>query len=99
MDWYRLIPGFWSQQKKTFKAWDVALNRALDEGVTHVGPHEAKVGPFTVWISNWPYSFGYNRDDALEQLPFVKTRMRLRRAVEQWQADRYAEQFENSTGC
>jgi len=20
--------------------------------------HEAEVGPFTVWIANWPYAFG-----------------------------------------
>lgn len=94
MDWYRLIPGFWSQNRKTSRSWDVALNKALDLGVTSVDAHEAQVGPFTVWVSNYPYAFGYNRADPLEAVPFVKTRIRLAKACEAWQADRYARQFD-----
>lgn len=93
MDWYRLLPGFWAQNRKTSLSWDKALNRALDLGVTNVGAHEAQVGPFTVWVSNYPYGFGYNREDPLELLPSVKTRIRLAKACEAWQADRYEQQF------
>lgn len=93
MDWYRLLPGFWMQNRKTSRPWDQALNRALDLGVTFVGAHEATVGPFTVWVSNYPYGFGYNRNDPLELLPRCATRIRLAKACEAWQADRYAKQF------
>lgn len=94
MDLLRLLPPFWSQLRPTSPAWDQALNRALDLGVTFVGPHDAQVGPFTVWISNYPYGFGYNRGDALESMPRVRTRIRLRRAILAWQAARYAKQFD-----
>lgn len=93
MDWLRLWPRFWIQNKKTFLPWDRALNRALDTHlITQVGAHTCQVGPFEVWISNYPYAFGYNRADALEQLPRCRTRMRLRRAIMKYQTDTYMEQ-------
>jgi len=93
MDLLRLLPPFWYQGRETSESWDRALNKALDIGITSVGPHEAIVGPFTVWIANYPYAFGFNRADALELLPKVRTRIRLRRAIEQFHDRRYAEQF------
>lgn len=90
MDILRLLPKFWLRGRPTSKAWDEVLNYALDhQGVLNVTRHEAIVGPFAVWISNYPFAFGYNRDDALEMLPRVRTQMRLRRAIEQFQKERY----------
>lgn len=93
IDLLRLLPSFWTQTRKTSSAWDRVLRRALDEGVAHVSAHEVTVGPFTVWVSNYPYAFGYNRADPLEQLPSVWTRIRLRRAIEQWQVEQYERQY------
>lgn len=90
MDLYRLLPRFWIQHGKSFRIGDSALNTALDKfEITNVTAHETVVGPFTVWISNYPYAFGYNRQDALENPPFVKTRIRLRKAIETYQRNRY----------
>jgi len=97
MDFLRFLPQFWIQNRPTSKAWDKALGVALTRyGVTGVTRHEATVGPFTVWTSNYPYSFGYNRADPFEALPSCWTRMRLRRAILRWQADRYEEQMKCS---
>jgi hypothetical protein len=90
MDLGRLRPGFWFQNKPTSAVWDWALNHALDTfGVREVDAHTAAVGPFTVWISNWPYAFGYDRADALELLPKVATRIRLANMVRAFQRQRY----------
>jgi hypothetical protein len=93
-DFIRLLPAFWFQNRKTSFAWDKALNRALDLGVSYVGAHTATVGPFEVWVSNYPYAFGYNTADALESVPRCSTRIRLRKAIEQWQEDEYMRQFQ-----
>ena len=85
MDWYRLLPAYWYQKGRTFGPWDQALSEALSVyGVSEVGAHTCKVGRFTVWISNYPYNFGYRDGDPLELLPSVQTRRKLRRAIEQW---------------
>lgn len=92
IDFYRLLPSFWIQTRKTFDPWDKALNKALDTfEVTEVGPHTARVGPFEVWISNYPYAFGYNRSDALELIPRCRTRIRLRKAIMKAHEGRYEE--------
>ena len=92
MDFYRFLPRFWFQNKPTFRPWDYALNKALDkQGITEVGAHTCRVGPFEVWISNYPYAFGYNRNDALEQLPLCRTRIRLRKAIMRYQRGKYME--------
>lgn len=93
MDWYRLLPWHWFQTRRTGYAWDKALRRALRMGVTAADRHTAVVGPFTVWIGNYPYSFGYNCDDPFESLPTVRTRIRLRKALQAYQAVQYAKQF------
>ena len=91
IDFLRFLPPFWYQQRKTCMAWDRALNRALDMGITAVGRYDAQVGPFEVWTSNYPYAFGYNCTDALEVIPRVWTRLRLRRAIQEFNACRYEE--------
>lgn len=94
IDVLRLLPRFWIQTRPTFIPWDRALNAALDKfGVTAAGAHEATVGPFTVWISNYPYAFGYNRNDGIEQIPTCWTRMKLRRAIQAFQTQQYMREF------
>jgi hypothetical protein len=98
MDLQRLIPGYWTQTRRTFRPWDLALAEALSVyGVSDVSEHDCKVGRYTVWISNYPYAFGYNRGDALELLPTVATRRRLRRAIEQWHDEDYREGIERAS--
>lgn len=93
MDFYRLLPRFWAQNRPTSLAWDEALNRALDLGISCLGSHTANIGPFEVWVANYPYSFGYDTHNSLNELPTVRTRLRLRRACRAWQAAQYAKQF------
>ena len=95
IDLLRLLPSFWYQARPGSAAWDEALNAALDEfGVTEVNRHDCRVGPFEVWLSNYPYAFGYNLTDPLEALPRVLTRLRLRREVRKYQAAEYRRQVE-----
>lgn len=80
MDWQRFTPGFWMQNYPTDEAWDEALNVALDtHGITSVGYATATVGPFKVWVANYPYAFG--RMDGHGCLPKVATRKRLKRMI------------------
>lgn len=91
MDIWRLLPGFWTQTKPLSDAWDAALNRALDvHGITSTDAHSAMVGPFKVWTSNYPYAFGYNCTDSLEQVPRVRTRRRLFKALRAFQEREYS---------
>lgn len=82
MDFYRLLPIYWTQNTKTSDVWDKHLNHLLDTvGVTSVGYFTCKIGDVEVWIENWPYAYGslYGGGSGL---PKVKTRKRLREAVE-----------------
>ena len=95
IDLLRLLPGFWYQARPSSDAWDEALNAALDAfGVTEVDKHDCRVGPFEVWLSNYPYAFGYDCEDPLEAMPRVLTRLRLRREVRKYQAAKYRGQVE-----
>lgn len=81
VDWWKFVPGFWMQNDATNRVWDAALNEALDVfGVSNVDRHTCQVGPFQVWIENWPYAYG-NKHPGDTGLPMVRTRRRLRRMV------------------
>jgi hypothetical protein len=81
-DWWRLAPSFWIQNHRTDPAWDAALNRALDLfGVGDVGSHRVTVGPFKVWIANYPYAYGSLDTVRDGGLPRADTRRRLRRMI------------------
>lgn len=81
-DWYRLLPPFWIQNDRTCRAWDAALNRALDQyGACRVDGYTCKVGPLEVWTANWPYSYGNSYRPKLNVLPMVRTRLRLRKML------------------
>lgn len=83
MDWYRLLPRYWMQKKPTDYEWDEALNKALDLHVVEVlSKYEVQIGPFKVWIENWPYAYGKRYANGSSGLPKVATRKRLRAAIE-----------------
>lgn len=81
-DWQRLLaPKAWIQLGPTDWEWDAALNMALDNhslGKRSFGYQE--VGPFMVWINNYPYGYGNRVSGAsdLTGLPSYKTRKRLK---------------------
>lgn len=85
MDWYRLLPRYWMQNEPTDYEWDEALNKALDLHVVEVlSKYEVQIGPFKVWIENWPYAYGSRRlahGFGIKSLPKVATRKRLKKAV------------------
>lgn len=88
-DWLRLLPLFWVQNDPTNRAWDWTLNQALDKfGVRQVSQCVVQVGPFEVWVENWPYAFGYNTR-CRRGLPLAKTRRRLQKMLKrpsEWDA-------------
>jgi hypothetical protein len=89
IDWGRLELGFWFQNHPTSLVWDAVLNAALDEfGVSDIKSHSVKVGPFTVWVGNYPYEYGKQSGPVeVEVLPTVRTRKRLYNAVLQASMD------------
>jgi len=100
MDWYRLFnPLFWIQNEPTSEEWDRVLNELLDKyGVTSVNQYTARVGNLEIWVCNYPYSFGHTHNSVFrpEQpslynnvLPKVKTRIRLKKMIEQVQKEQF----------
>lgn len=82
-DFYRLLPQYWQQLYPSDKAWDDELNAALDKyGIKKINEYTCQVGPHTIWISNWPYAFGYNYNTLHIRLPLVKTRLRIKNLLE-----------------
>lgn len=93
-DWYRLLPKFWMQNEPTDRLWDAILNKALDEfGYNRRSDCTGTVGPFTVWVSNYPYSTGwaYEGIGPRKALPMCRTRIRLRRLHDGLSPDPVAE--------
>ena|ERR1700749_3735191 len=88
VDWYRLLPAYWYQYCATSPLWDEALNEALDSGISSADYYRCNVGGYSVWIQNWPYDYGgmVGGDDgrSIVGLPTVRTRLRLRAAVEDY---------------
>lgn len=86
MDFNRLLPVYWLQNASTDLRVDAIINAMLDkygiEKVTH--NVYAKVGPITIWVSNWPYAYGtIENPRKVKGLPTVKTRKRIKRLVDQ----------------
>lgn len=84
----RLLPNYWYQNAPTNMKWDATLNAALDRGVDSIGYCVANVGGIDVWIENWPYAYGsyYRGFGSLDRpLPTIKTRLRLKAAIEDFE--------------
>lgn len=91
-DWYRLFrPCFWIQNEPTNWEWDAVLNAKLDENpdieLSRNG-HTVFIGGIEVWVSNYPYAYGYPYRPNVERLPSGKTRARLHKIVSKLQAQR-----------
>lgn len=81
-DWGRLNPRFWLQNYPTSDEWDMILNDLLDKHpVVRDGDYAVKVGPITVWTSNYPYSYGKPWEPSVDVLPRAATRIRLKKAI------------------
>jgi len=83
---YIVNPGFWVSNYPTSDEWDTKLNEMLDNPkFEDGGPYTVKLNGNLVWVSNYPYAYGFlykplgRRTERL--LPSRKTRIRLRKAV------------------
>lgn len=79
---------FWTNEKSGLypysEDWDRALNEALDKyPITDIGTHTCQIGPYTVWVANYPYASGRLYNPNLERLPKRSTRKRLFEALAQ----------------
>ena len=82
MDLYRLLPPYWLQNYPTNMEWDRTLNELLDRGpITELDSHTVKVAGVTIWVSNWPYSYGNPYNPEVKVAPRVATRKRLQNAI------------------
>ena len=86
IDWYRLLPRYWVQTERTNLDWDRALNKALDAALPTIDDKftVTLADGRQVWVENWPYAYGteWGHPTKRRGLPTVKTRKRLRDAVE-----------------
>jgi hypothetical protein len=90
IDWYRFIPKYWFQNYKVSWKWDSTLNDILDNAEEVVfSYHTTTIDGVEIWTENWPYAYGhpYNRGP-VNFLPSVKTRLRLKKFVEDKQVER-----------
>lgn len=79
IDFWRFVPGYMIQNESRDDCWDKILNEALDRfPVEANGGFYCQVGPYEVWVGNWPYAYGTCRGSGL---PTVATRKRLRRLI------------------
>lgn len=82
MDWQRLIPRYWMQNYPSDKEWDKILNHLMDTCEPEFDHMTVRFGPIEVWVSNYPYAFGYPYRHKQEYLPYVRTRKRLKKIVD-----------------
>ena len=92
IDWHRLLPGYWYQDSPTDWEWDKLLNEILDDVKSvKIGLHHtSNLDGVEIWTSNWPYAYGalYGHSSGL---PSVKTRKRLKAAIEEAKKDALAD--------
>lgn len=90
MDWYRLLPRYWIQNKPTDYEWDKVLNKILDNAKNvELNYLAATIDGVTVWNSNYPYAYGstYGTNMPKTGLPKVATRKRLRKFLNEYRAE------------
>lgn len=81
-DWLRLLPQFWLQNYRTDWEWDAVLNTLLDRHDPVWVYKTVRLGNVEVWASNYPYAFGTCYEPKIDRLPSVRTRKRLKAAVD-----------------
>lgn len=78
MFWFREKSGLYPYSEE----WDKALNDALDKWpITDIGDYTCKIGPYKVWLGNFPYAYGRLYSPNLERIPKRSTRQRLFQAI------------------
>lgn len=84
-----LRPSFWFMDKPYCPAHDKSMNNLLDKyEFTDIGRFEARLGMYTIWISNYPYMVGidplyrYSRPSRL-------TILRMKRHIEKAIINKY----------
>lgn len=80
----RLIrPNAWSMNMPLNWDWDEYVNTMLDLGVvTDDDGYTAQCGHTRIWVSNWPYAYGYLYTvDTGRDLPQVRTTYRTARRL------------------
>jgi len=82
-------PQYWTPTlRKVSAEYDKDINEAITAfGINRIGEYTARVGDIEIWISNYPYSYGYvfaptNLEP--EFLPKAITRERIRKLVGSW---------------
>ena len=91
IDWYRLLPQYRHQDSTTDWEWDKLLNEILDDvKFIKLDVYTSKLDGVEIWTSNWPYAYGalYGHSSGL---PSVKTRKRLKAAIEEAKKDALAD--------
>lgn len=85
-----------NDQKPYDECWDIALNAALDNFPIKAGKHTAKIGPFEVWVCNYPYAYGNRCQTGYPEsgLPSLKTRARLYRMIKDASCSSYIDELE-----
>lgn len=80
---------YWVKLKKVSGEWDRVLNEVLDQYESEitsemVEKYTLKIGGQEIWISNYPYSFGYidSISSDKQRLPYALTRKRLKKIVD-----------------
>jgi hypothetical protein len=89
-DYFTILtrPSHWLRNEPTDLVWDEALNRLLDEFPVAKGSEfTVTLGDNTVWVANYPYSYGNYYGNQFggkvgKLLPKRTTVLRLRRAVD-----------------
>ena len=82
-------PAWWVNLFKISHEWDKALNQAMDDGVEvhkmSSSGYTVMLGNQPIWISNFPYAYGYAWGDGQTReeyrVPLHLTRYRLRRYI------------------
>lgn len=75
---------FWYRNYDVSHEWSDYLEAKMDKGepVEVLDEYRCKLGNVGIWISNWPYAFGYKLPSyACKFLPRRKTVIRLRKYI------------------
>ena len=80
---FRLVrPSFWGQHYTTDYVYDELLNQILDKcEIEIVDIYTVKINGIEVWVSNFPYSYGYMYKNPDRGMPRPRTRVRLQHMV------------------
>lgn len=92
-------PLYWASCGETCRHWDKKLNNLMDLNTPFEkeGRYTVKMGGFIVWVENYPYGYGEDREDSsgLKPHPKMSTRRRLKRYIQKHQDAVRKKRYEN----